>query len=295
MRKINQLCFIIALVLGNLATPPDTRAEPTRVLSIGGSITEIVYLLGEEDRLVAVDSTSVYPPEVHALPNVGYMRRLSAEPVLALAPDLILADGDAGPDPVIEQITAAGVNLIRLDKATDIAGVGRKIRTVAAALGRAADGVRLADAITGRATLLSKAARAQPNPPRVLFLLSVGKGAPLAAGRDTAAAGIIHTAGGANAIDGFDGYKPLSPEAAVTADPDIILVTDRTVEQMGGASAILGRSELAPTRAAREGRIVEVDGLLVFGFGPRIAEAIELLSTAFHPGAAATHPTAKTQ
>lgn len=283
------LVLLLAVALAS-ATGTKGRAEPSRVLSIGGSITEIVYLLGEEDRLVAVDSTSLYPPSAHELPNVGYLRRLAVEPILALAPDLILAEGDAGPEAVIEQLDAAGVALVRTEHTTDIAGVGRKIRTVASALGRAADGERLAGEITARATALSQQARAHPNPPRVLFLLSVGKGAPLAAGRDTAAAGIIEAAGGVNAISGYEGYKPLSPEAAVLADPEIVLVPDRTLEQMGGPQAILQRPEIAPTRAARTGRIVSVDGLLVFGFGPRIAEAVALLSAAFHPGPTSAKP-----
>lgn len=288
LRRTLPVLLLTASLLPSLAA--ESRAESGRVLSIGGSITEIVYLLGEEDRLVAVDSTSLYPPAARDLPDVGYLRRLSVEPILALAPELILAESDAGPDAVMEQLEASGITLVRTEHTTDIAGVGRKIRTVATALGRAEDGARLAEEITARATSLSADARARPNPPRVLFLLSVGKGAPLAAGRDTAAAGIIAAAGGVNAISGYDGYKPLSPEAAVLADPEIILVPDRTLEQMGGPDAILQRPEIAPTRAARTGRIVSVDGLLVFGFGPRIAEAVELLSAAFHPAAAGAKP-----
>lgn len=279
--------LLTAFILPSAGT--QSRAEPTRVLSVGGSITEIVYLLGEEERLVAVDSTSLYPPAARDLPNVGYLRRLAVEPILALAPDLIIADGDAGPEPVIEQLEAAGVALVRTDSTMDIPGVGRKIRAVASALGRAEDGARLADEITDRAEFLSAEARKRVDPPRVLFLLSVGKGAPLAAGRETAAAGIIEAAGGVNAISGYEGYKPLSPEAAVLADPEIVLVPERTLAQMGGVEAILERPEIAPTRAARNGRLVSVDGLLVFGFGPRIAEAVELLSTAFHPGASAAN------
>jgi iron complex transport system substrate-binding protein len=288
LRRTLPVLLLTASLLPSLAA--ESRAESGRVLSIGGSITEIVYLLGEEDRLVAVDSTSLYPPAARGLPDVGYLRRLSVEPILALAPELILAESDAGPDAVMAQLEASGITLVRTEPTTDIAGVDRKIRTVATALGRAEDGARLAEEITARATSLSADARARPNPPRVLFLLSVGKGAPLAAGRDTAAAGIIAAAGGVNAISGYDGYKPLSPEAAVLADPEILLVPDRTLEQMGGPDAILQRPEIAPTRAARTGRIVSVDGLLVFGFGPRIAEAVELLSAAFHPAVAGAKP-----
>lgn len=274
----------VALTLASVTA----RADGGRVLAIGGSVTEIVFMLGEGDRLVAVDSTSLYPPKARELPNIGYMRTLSAEPILALAPDLVLADGDAGPDAVIDQIEAAGVTLVRLPKTVDIGGVPDKIRTVARALGVEEAGDYMAGQVEAKATALSAEAKMKPNPPRVLFLLSIGKGAPLAAGRNTAAAGIIEAAGGINAVDGYDGYKPLSPEAAVLANPDIILVPNRTLHQMGGTDAILNRPELSATNAALNRRLVAVDALLVFGFGPRVAEAIELLSDAFHPQASAS-------
>lgn len=265
------------------ATSP-ALAEPARILSIGGSITETIYLLGEQDRLVAVDTTSLHPPAARALPNVGYMRTLSAEPILALAPDLVLADADAGPEAVIDQLRQAGIALLQVPKAVDIDGVAAKIRKVASALGRADDGAALAERIHADAGRISQLARGQDHKPRVLFMLSIGRGAPLASGHGTAAAGMIEAAGGVNAIDAYEGYKPLSPEAAVIADPDIVLVTDRTLTLLGGQAAILDRPEIAPTRAGRDRRLVTVDGLLVMGFGPRIAEALSTLTAAFHPG-----------
>jgi iron complex transport system substrate-binding protein len=118
----------------------------------------------------------------------------------------------------------------------------------------------------------------------VLFLLSIGDGAPLAAGLGTSAAGIIALAGGENAIDGFEGYKPLTPEAAATAAPDVLLVTTRTLEALGGPQAVLARPEIAATKAGRDGRLVALDGLLLLGFGPRTPEAIRALASALHPG-----------
>ena len=284
--SMRSAALLLAAALWSVSS---ARAEEAgRILSIGGSITEIVYMLGQGDRLVAVDSTSLHPQEARELPNVGYMRALSAEPILALAPDLVLLDGDAGPRAVIDQITASGVDLVHLEPTVDVAGVPTKIRRVAEALGVAAAGEALATEVAAKADALSAQAKAKPRAPRVLFLLSVGKGAPLAAGRHTAAAGIIEAAGGVNAIDGYEGYKPLSPEAAVLANPEIILVPHRTVQQMGGADAILDRPEIASTDAALNRRLVAVDGLLVFGFGPRVAEAIEILTNAFHPSTETT-------
>jgi len=274
-------------VAAALALSPATalRAEPKRIVSIGGSITETVYALGFGDRLVAVDATSLYPEAATALPNIGYMRTLSAEPILALGPDLILADGDAGPAEVLEQIRGTGVPIVIIAKATAAAEVPNKIRAVARALEANGAGEALAESVGPSTAAISAAANAQPAKPRVLFLLSIGQGAPLAAGRDTAAAGIIAAAGGINAVDGYDGYKPVSPEATVVAAPDVILVTSRTVELMGGVDAILSLPDIRPTPAGVNRRLVVMDALLLLGFGPRIAEAIGELARALHPDA----------
>lgn len=289
-RRLALLAATICLGATCLLGPAAAAAAPRRVVSIGGSITETVFALGLGDRLIAVDSTSLHPAAATRLPDIGYMRSLSAEPVLALSPDLVLADGDAGPDAALAQIRAAGVPVVQVAKATAVEQVPDRIRQVATALGAAADGAALADAVGPAAMRIAAAASALPDRPRVLFLLSIGQGAPLAAGTGTAAAGIIAAAGGVNAIDGYHGYKPVSPEAAVVAAPDVILVTVRTAELLGGADAILARPELQPTPAGGNGRLVVMDALLLLGFGSRVAEAVTQLARALHPSATLPAP-----
>ena len=265
-----------------LASGP-AAGEPTRIISVGGAITESVFALGMGQHLVAVDSTSLYPEAAHDLPNVGYMRTLSAEPILALNPELVLLHADAGPAAVIKQLEESGLAMLQLPKAISIEGAVDVIREIAQALGKEATGQMLAERIEVEAKSVMAAAGALPDKPKVLFLLSIGGGAPLASGTGTAAAGIIAAAGGVNAINGYEGYKPLSPEAAVAANPDVILVTHRTVRLMGGRDAILDRAEVKPTIAGVNRHLVSVDGLLMFGFGPRTAEAVRTLAKALHP------------
>ncbi|WP_164135326.1 ABC transporter substrate-binding protein, partial [Stenotrophomonas maltophilia] len=79
----------------------------------GGAITEIVYALGLEGRLVGIDSTSLYPQQaLKEKANVGYMRQLSAEGVLGLNPELILATEGAGPKETISVLSAAKVPIV---------------------------------------------------------------------------------------------------------------------------------------------------------------------------------------
>lgn len=267
-----------------LVTPASATAQTApRIVSIGGSVTEFVYALDAGDRLIAVDATSRHPPEATAKPNVGYMRSLSAEPILSLDPTLVLAVADAGPRATLEQLRAAGVRLVTVPDDPSPAGTVEKARAVAAALevpergealaARLADALRAAQESTARVS----------HRPRVLFLLSVGRGAPLAAGRSTSAQAMIELAGGINAISEFEGYKPISPEAFVIAAPDHVLVTERTLERMGGESGVLAVPGLAITPAGQARRLIAMDGLLLLGFGPRTPQAVAQLVSLLHP------------
>ncbi|TVR82906.1 MAG: hemin ABC transporter substrate-binding protein [Rhodospirillales bacterium] len=253
------------------------------VVSVGGAVTEIVFALGAEDRLVAVDSTSQHPEAVRHLPNVGYLRQLAAEPILALNPSLVLALSDAGPPHALDLIRQAGVPVLTVPHEPTPAGVVRKVAIVAEALDRAHAGKSLAERITADLERLSAAVNRRSETPSVLFMFSAGGGAPLVAGNDTSAAAIIALAGGRNAVTGYDGFKPLNPEAAIAAAPDVILVTTGTLEALGGAEVVLSLPYLAPSPAAAAGHLIAMDALLLLGFGPRIGEAVHTLASRLHP------------
>ncbi len=282
MRTARSIFAAVALAAAAGLSTPASAAE--RIVSIGGAITEILYTLGAGDRIVAVDTTSLYPEAAPKLPQVGYLRSLAAEPIIALKPTLIIADGDAGPPAVIKQIREAGVRLEVTPADPSVANVYEKIRIVSALVGEEAKGNELAEAIRRDLRSLAKAVAAIPDRPRVLFLLSVGRGSPLAGGNETHADTIIALAGGVNAAAGFTGYKPIPAEGVVAARPDVILVVDRTAAALGGEKVILARAEIAATPAGRAKRIVTMDGLLLLGFGPRTAVAARELALRLHPG-----------
>ncbi|WAP70407.1 ABC transporter substrate-binding protein [Jiella pelagia] len=98
------LVFAVSAVAPANAQSTDAR----RIVAVGGAITETLYALGAQDRIVAIDTTSVFPPQVTEKPNVGYMRALSAEGVLAQSPDLILMEAGAGPPQAIELLKSLG-------------------------------------------------------------------------------------------------------------------------------------------------------------------------------------------
>lgn len=264
-----------------------TVRDTGRIVSVGGAVTEVVVALGFAENVVAVDSTSRYPSAVTAKPDVGYMRRLSAEPILGLAPSVVLAVEDAGPETALNQLRESGVPVVLVPDDPSYDGVVKKVELIAAALGVAEKGRAVATTLRADFNRLSDAVGRVGKRPKVLFLLSIGQGgAPLAGGRDTSADGIIRLAGGINAVDAFDSFKPLSPEAAVLASPDVLLVTNRTLELLGGKAGLLGLPEISLTPAARQGRVVAIDGLLLLGFGPRTGQAVRTLAAKLHPNLA---------
>ncbi len=279
-----RLSLAVAAALAAVAALPATAAE--RVVSVGGSITEIVYALGEQDRLVAVDSTSLYPEAATELPDVGYLRQLSAEPILSLEPTLVLAEPDAGPPAALNQLRAAGVEVMVAPEDTSPEGISAKIEAIAAALDAPEAGRALAERVAAEFATLARDREALSGRPKVLFLLAVGNGAPLAGGADTSSDAVIALAGGVNAVEGFTGYKPLSPEAIVGAAPDFILVTERTLGLLGGREGLRALPGIAATPAGHaEGGIVAMDGLELLGFGPRAPAAARELMVALHPAA----------
>jgi iron complex transport system substrate-binding protein len=262
---------------------PARAQQSPRIVAVGSSITEIIYALGAEKLLVGVDTTSMYPSEARSLPQVGYMRALSAEGVLSLKPNLVIATTAAGPATALDQLRATGIEVMVLPDHYDYESVIAKITATGKVTGKVAE----ADAMIERGRsamkeLADKLANATSHP-RVLSLLSMGGGAPQAAGRDTAAAGIIKLAGGTNAIDGYAGYRPLTPEAVIASKADYVLVTRQTVDAMGGIEAILDQPALRGTPAGKAGKVLEFDTLLLLGFGPRTPQAAQELAMALHP------------
>lgn len=272
----------LAVALG-LAAGPAAAAGPERVIAIGGSVTEIVFALGEGDRLVGRDSTSTFPAEARALPDFGYMRALSPEGVLAVGPDLILADADAGPPEAVAAIEASAVRFVRLPSERSPEGVAARIRAVAAALDQPEAGAALAAEVEGAIRAAASLGAEEPARRRAIFLLSVEGGRLMAAGEDTGADAMLQLAGAENALEGFAGYKPVSAEAVLSAAPEVVVMMDRGGDHGATPEAVFALPGLVGTPAAERQALVRMDGLFLLGFGPRTAAAVTALHDAIYP------------
>ncbi len=277
------------LLLGALAPVArgaQPRARAPRVVSVGAGVTEIVYALGGQSQLLAVDTSSLYPAQALALPKVGYQRTLSAEGVLSLGPQVLLAGQEAGPPAVLRQIESAGVKVVHVDGDYTFEGVLGRIDTVAAALGRQAEGRALADTLASRWQALQARIAAAPlrgpggQPLRVACLMRHGANT-MAAGRDTGADAMLTLVGAVNVFGSdFANYKPLSAESLAGAAPDAIIGTFDGTQEPDARARLLATPGLAMTPAGRSHRAVLFDIVLLLGFGPRLPQAVEDLYAA---------------
>jgi iron complex transport system substrate-binding protein len=278
-------------LLGPAAALASPAAAP-RVVSIGGALTELIYALGAEQYLVGVDSTSLFPAAAQRLRQVGYARTLAAEGLLALSPSLIVATEEAGPPAVLRQLEAARVPLQLLRSDYRFEGVLARAERLGSLLGREAQARAL------RSRLQAEWAQAQTElarfraaqgaaAPRVLFVMAHAPGQLRAAGQDTGAEAMLAYAGARNALQGAQGYKALSPEAAIAAAPDFILSTQQSLDLLGGSAGLLRQNGLAQTPAGQAGRVAAMDALELLGFGPRLPQALSRLITLIHGPAAA--------
>ena len=281
MIRQNVLSFWIVGAV--LAASPISADEPAqRVVSLGGSVTEIAVALGAEGRLIARDSTSSHPGSIMSLPDVGYLRALSPEGVLALGPDLIIAEADAGPVEAVDVLRAAGVAFVTMPDDPTPEGIKAKILAVSGALDLPGEGAALAARVEADLAAQAALAAEVTTPKRVLFILSAQGGRIMAGGDGSSAEGIIRLAGGINAATGFDGYKQMTDEAVLTAAPDIILMMDRDGDHAALDAELFALPSLAGSSAAASGKVIRMDGLLLLGFGPRTAEAARELHDALY-------------
>ena len=281
LRQMSVLGAACGLLSSPIAWAAATAAKPQRIVCIGGALTEIAYALGASADLVGVDTTSLYPSLATKLPSVGYARSLSSEGILALAPTQVLASEEAGPPAVLGQIRNAGipVHIIRAEHRFE--GVLDRVAQMGVLLGKRQAAAQLKANLQAQWQSVRSSIQARHlTPPRVLFVLSHSPNQVLVAGRGTAADAMLKYAGAQNAVQAFTGFKPLTPESLIAAQPDIVLFTDQGLAVIGGIDGALQLPGLAQTPAGQMRRVIALEAMFLLGFGPRIPAAVAALDAA---------------
>lgn len=270
--------FIAGLMALVLLTPPAVAQErfpdAARIVTIGGALTEIVYALGEQDRLIARDTTSVHPEAALALPDVGYMRRLSPEGVMSVKPDLILTEVGAGPPETLDLLSEAKIPLVRVPGSYDPQGIMDRVTSVASALGVEEKGAVLVASLRSEFDAIADMVAQSNKAPRVLFVLSMPGGRLNVAGQDTRPDGVLKMTGAVNAAQGFEGYRILTDEALITTAPDAVLMMSRGFAMGGSEEELWELPALKLTPAGQNKALIKMGGAYLLGLGPRTAAAV---------------------
>ncbi|MFT4270951.1 MAG: ABC transporter substrate-binding protein [Pantoea sp.] len=264
----------LTLLLLTALALPTLAAE--RVVSIGGDVTQIIYALDAQQDLVARDSTSQQPAQANKLPNIGYMRQLNAEGILALKPTLVLSSELAKPSLVLQQVAQAGVKVVEVTGKNSIEAIPEKIATIGKALHRE----EAANALTEKVQKQLAQLPSQPLPVKVLFIMAHSGMNTLAAGSQTGADGAIRSAGLVNAMAAVPHYQPLSQEGVVAAAPDLVVVGQDGLRTLGGEEKVWSLPGLALTPAGQHHALLVVDEMALLSFGLDTPDAIVKLRRA---------------
>ncbi|MCL9780927.1 ABC transporter substrate-binding protein [Vibrio sp. S4M6] len=242
------------------ASSNEASPSPTRIVSIGSAVTDLVVALGGASQLVAVDSTSKVPPSAQ-VKTLGYQRQLSTEGILSVKPSVVIGSDEMGPPEVLHLLKQAHIPLITLSSAPTLSALKDNIAKIATLLGEPTRGDALIAKIDRQINTLAHKQNTQKHHDSTLFLLILGSGSPQVAGKGTVANRMIELAGGENpAAQTVNGYKPISQESLLEMQPNVLLVSQRILNNLGGVSGLIKHYPiLAATPAGQHGHIYGVD------------------------------------
>ncbi|MVN91556.1 heme/hemin ABC transporter substrate-binding protein [Mucilaginibacter aquatilis] len=278
--KIIKNALLLFLMISTSISAVQARhinATSKKIVSVNGTVSEILAAIGLEPSIVGVDVTSTYPVSLKSKPKVGHNRNLSAEGILALQPDVVTGlSTDIKPE-LADQLKSAGIKLVLFTQELSAEGTKKLIRQVANSFGNKPKAEALVKKLNADLAAAAKLTRSEGKP-KVLFIYARGTGTMMVAGQNTPLEKMIQLAGGQNAVKGFNDYKPLTAEALVEANPDVILLFSSGMQSLGGPAGLQDVQGVNQTKAGKAKRFITMDGELLTGFGPRLGQAIAELA-----------------
>lgn len=259
-----------------------TAFAQQRIITAGSAITETVCALGDCDKIVASDRTSLYPESIQKLPSIGYRGSINAEGIVSLKPTLIIAEKDYVKDEVLAQLTAGGIKLLVIDRKMSVEDTKRYIGQIAEVLNRQAEGKKLIAEIDADLNEAKQLLKKTQTTPKVMSVYNRGTSTISIAGKETFG-NIINYVGAQNVFTTVEGYKPLNTEALIAGNPEYLITTSYGLESIGGMDGFLKIPGVAQTTAGKKKQIVAIETLSLTNFGPRIGKAIKEIIYLIHP------------
>ena len=282
------LAFVLLVAApGGAFTLKDSRGRdlvlpvpPRKIISLVPSVTEVVYALGGEARLVGVTDFCDWPPEAAKKPRVGGMLAPNLELIVALKPDLIVMTSEGSRQETFDQLQRLGIPVFTVapHRLSDVLAV---IAQLGELTGRPGAVGPLVESLKRRIQAVERAVRPYPRP-KVLYVLWPE---PLIVpGREGLVTELIELAGGASVTAGEpNSYPRFSLEAVAARAPEVIILARHGADGTPLARAPWERLTTLP--AVRAGRVHSVDGTYLHRYGPRVVDALELLARVIHPEA----------
>lgn len=259
-------------------------SQPQRIVSLSPSNTEILGALGLIDQVVGVTDYSNYPAEAATKTNVGGYTEINSEKVVALNPDIVIADSGNGNE-TIDYLRGLGLNVVVLNP-TDIEGILKDIVLVGKATGTEDKANSLVDSMSDRINSIKEKVATSSTKPTVAHVVSYD---PIyVAGKDTYQDQVISVAGGKNAFSNIDGWGTINIENLINKDPDYVMINSGTgMLDENGSNPVYDyfkqNTQVQSLTAVKNDHFILVEADIISRGGPRIVDAIEMVAELIHP------------
>jgi iron complex transport system substrate-binding protein len=287
--KIILSAFITLLLVncGRFGNTDEKTELKERIISASKQYTEIIYALGADSTLVAVDLSSTYPTKAKNLPTIGYHMKLSFEGIMSVKPSLFLHHGgnySIGPEHVVRQLEQLEIPMKSFEnKAKDIKSTKALIKEMGDYFNKSKEADSLCEKLdVDMSTALKK--NVDDSKPIKVLVMHFGRATNmyLVVGKNSTAGKMVKWAGGVIPIEKKGMERITSPEIVAEANPDVILLTDFGYDRLGSEEKILELPGVSLTNAAKNGRIYRVEAHDLIYFGPRTGENVLKLQKLIH-------------
>lgn len=252
---------------------------PERIITAGGTITEIVHTLGFGERIIATDRTSTYPKQMQALPSIGYRNQIKSEGILSLSPDMVLVEEGYLSEDVVSQLKLMDLKVHFFNKPSNPKETKVLVKELAGLFEVPEKGEQINEKISKDLESLETylLQKDEENSLTAAFVMARGPETLFVAGENTFAEEIFNLAGIKLAVKGFEEFIPLTPESLVSMSPDYLVLFDSGLESLGGLEGLAEVNGVKETKAYKEKQVLSFDGHYLSGMGPRVGQvALEL-------------------
>ena len=258
--------------------PMRPALSPRRIISLGPTITEKLYLLGAQDRLVGVTTYCERPPEALAKEKVGNVTQVNIEKIVELKPDLVIATSLTERRAVLG-LKRLGIRVIVFNEPGSYEEMNRQFLELGRIVGRERQAEGIIKAAERRVDVIKKRVEGLPRPK---VFIQLGAKPLFAATKDSFVNDFIELAGGTNiAREAKTGFY--SREEVLRQDPDIIIIV---LMDAATGNEKKGWQKFHALKAVRNDKIFVMDPYRICSPTPRtFVDALEEMVKALHPGA----------